>query len=126
MANLAQGDLFSPVRNQGVFSSHWLEHRLELEPEWAERADDATAALDALGKLWAKEGKRVEKYGNEQNLEYAFIQPVMEALGWKLHYQTFLQGREPDYALFVDDAALGSLALVNERSTESFQLRRGP
>jgi len=41
-------------------------------------------------KLWKTERGLVEKYGNEQGLEFAFIQPVMKALGWVPKYQTFL------------------------------------
>lgn len=63
--------------------------------------------------------KRVEKYGDEQGLEEAFIQPVLRALGWKLKYQTFLQGREPDYALFLDDADLDH-ALQADRKSPAF------
>ena len=92
----------APVRNVGLFSGHWLEHRLELEPDWAERSE--ADALTALGKLCAKERTRVEKYGDEQGMEEAFIQPVFKAVGWTLKYQTFLQDRKPDDALFPDDA----------------------
>jgi len=95
MPTAYQHDLFSPVRNRGVFSSYWLEHRLVREPDWTERAEDAADALTALGTLWKQVKGRVERYGNEQGLEYGFIQPVIEALGWKAKYQTFLQGREP-------------------------------
>lgn len=119
MPPLSAGDLFSPVRNRGVFSGHWLEHRLELEPEWAERAEAAADALTALGRLWEKEGKRVDKYGDEQGLEEAFIQPVLRALGWKLKYQTHLQERKPDYALFADDTALDA-ALAVDRTSPDF------
>src|SRR6516165_11641942 len=96
----------APVQNVGLFSSHWLEHRLGLEPEWEELRDEARATLDRLAELWKVQRNRVERYGNEQGLEEGFIQPVLRALGWKLKYQTWLQNREPDYALFLDDAAL--------------------
>ena len=114
----AQGDLFSPITNRGVFSSHWLEHRLELEPEWAERADEAADALARLEVLWAAQKARVGSYGNEQQLEYAFIQPVMRALGWHPIYQTFLKGREPDYALFLTDDALAASLAVGHKSDD--------
>ena len=32
---------FSPVKNFGLFSNHWLTNRLSLEPEWAELRDSA-------------------------------------------------------------------------------------
>jgi type I restriction-modification system DNA methylase subunit len=51
-------------------------------------------------------------------LEQAFIQPVFEELGWKLKYQTFLQNRKPDYALFLDDASLDAALRVSRNSPE--------
>jgi hypothetical protein len=59
----------------------------------------------------------VERYGNEQALEEGFIQPVLREMGWKLKYQTSLQGRKPDYALFLDDAALDA-ALAAEKAED--------
>lgn len=97
---------FNPVKNFGLLSSHWIENRLRLEAEWDELEEQARQALDELGRLWATQRTRVDQYGNEAGLEHAFIQPVLETLGWKPIYQTFLQGRKPDYALFLDDAAL--------------------
>jgi hypothetical protein len=32
---------FNPIRNSGLFSSHWLERRLLLEPEWTELKEAA-------------------------------------------------------------------------------------
>jgi hypothetical protein len=110
---------FGPVHNVGLFSSHWLEHRLELEPEWQELRDEASEVLKRLAELWKVERNRVERYGDEQGLEVGFIQPVLFALGWKLKYQTFVQGREPDYALFLDNAALDA-ALAAERKSPDF------
>jgi hypothetical protein len=96
----------SPVKNVGLLSSHWIENRLRLEPEWAEFLAQARAVLDRLGALWNVQRNRVEQYGDEAGLEQAFIQPVLTTLGWPLKYQTFLQGREPDYALFLDESGL--------------------
>lgn len=110
------GTLFSHIHNRGVFSAHWLEHRLEPEPDWKERADEAADALTTLAQLWAVEKKRVDRYGNEQGLEVGFIQPVMKVLGWKLKYQTHLHGREPDYALFLTDADLDAARGVEHTS----------
>jgi hypothetical protein len=44
---------------------------------------------------------------------------VLEILGWKLKYQTFLQGRKPDYALFSDDESLDA-ALQGDRKSPEF------
>lgn len=107
------------LRNRALFSGHWLENRLALEPEWVELRDEARGVLDSLSELWRVQRGRVEHYGDEQGLEQAFIQPVLERLGWKLKYQTFLQGRKPDYALFVSDEALDA-ALANGRNSPDF------
>ena len=60
--------LFGPVRNKGLFSSHWLEHRLQLEPEWNELRIEAREALNRLVELWSIERDRVHLYGGEQSL----------------------------------------------------------
>lgn len=108
-----------PLRNQDLFSTHWLKKRLPLEPEWHELRDQASEVLTTLGTLWQTQRNRVSQYGNEQGLEEGLIQPVLRALGWKLKYQTFLQGREPDYALFLDDASLDG-ALQAGRNSPDF------
>ena len=105
----------SPVRNSDFLSNHWLEHRLPLEPEWAEQTDAAGVVLERLLSLWGEEKNRVERYGDEAGLEEKFIQPVFKALGWHLKYQTYLNRREPDYALFVTDDDL--TAAVNAGRT---------
>jgi hypothetical protein len=110
---------FGPVHNVGLFSSHWLDHRLELEPEWQELRDEARDALERLAELWKVQRNRVERYGDEQGLEEGFIQPVLRTLAWQLKYQTFVQGREPDYALFLDDAGLDA-ALATGRTSADF------
>jgi type I restriction-modification system DNA methylase subunit len=107
------------LRNRALFSGHWLENRLALEPEWAELRNEARGVLDGLSELWRVQRGRVEHYGDEQGLEQAFIQPVLERLGWKLKYQTYLQGRKPDYALFVSDEALDA-ALASGRNSPDF------
>ena len=75
-------------------------------------------ALEALVALWKKERGRVERYGAEAPLEQAFIQPVLEATGWKLIYQTFLEGRKPDYALFASDDAMDAALRVDRTSPD--------
>jgi hypothetical protein len=89
-----------PLVNKNFLSSHWLEHRLSLEPEWKEYRSAAQEVLARLLSLWRVEKDRVARYGDEAGLEEKFIQPVFDILGWKLKYQAYLDGREPDYALF--------------------------
>ena len=109
---------FNPVKNSGLLSSHWIENRLRGEPEWNELGGRASQALDELLRLWEIQRTRVEQYGNEAALEHGFIQPVLEILGWKAFYQTFLQGRSPDYALFVDDASLDRAIAAGRNSPD--------
>jgi hypothetical protein len=106
------------VRNRGLFSNHWFENRLQREPEWGDLSAASLDALDRLSDLWTREKGRVERYGTEAPLEQAFIQPALEILGWKLIYQTHLQGRRPDYALFTDDAGLDAALHVDRLSPE--------
>ncbi len=110
---------FGPVRNRELLSNHWFEHRLPLEPEWSELEKAAQKAAEKLIDLWRIEKDRAPKYGDEAGLEEKLIQPVFEILGWKLKYQTFLQGREPDYALFISDSDLDR-ALDAGRRNEDF------
>lgn len=91
---------FSAVRNSDFLSNHWLEKRLPHEPEWDTVQPAAATALGKLADLWTRQKNLVERYDDEAGLEHAFIQPVLETLGWTLKYQAFLQGRKPDYALF--------------------------
>jgi hypothetical protein len=90
------------VRNYDLFSNHWLEERLKLEPEWSEAREQSRQALERLADLWRRERGRVASY-SEAGLEQAFIQPVLSELGWALVYQTHLRGRRPDYALFLSE-----------------------
>ncbi len=98
---------------------HWFEQRLPLEPEWHAVRASLEKIASGLLQLWAEQKTRVDLYGIEASLEQAFIQPVFQLLGWKLKYQTFLQGREPDYALFMDDEALDA-ALARGHSAPGF------
>ena len=109
---------FGPAQNSGLFSTHWLLHRLQLEPEWKDLREVSNQTLNELAGLWKTERTRVEQYQNEQALEFGFIQPVLKLLGWIPNYQTFLQGRKPDYALFGSDSALNSALAIGGKSPE--------
>jgi hypothetical protein len=110
---------FSAIRNSEFLAVHWFENRLSLEPEWQQVQDQVQDFAKSLLKLWSELKHRVELYGNEAGLEHGFIQPVLQLLGWKLKYQTYLQGREPDYGLFADDQALDA-ALAAGHTNPSF------
>ena len=93
---------FGPVRNSELFANHWLERRLRDEPEWEESRGDARDCLDALAQLWTEHGEIVQSGVGEAMVERTWVQPTLERMGWELFYQTHIQGRKPDYALFLD------------------------
>ena len=107
-----------PLRNSEFLSNHWLENRLPIEPEWRELRQRAQDTASRLIDIWNAQANRVERYGDEAGLEHAFIQPVFEALGWKIKYQAFLDGREPDYALFLTDDDLDFAIQAGRHSPE--------
>ena len=109
---------FGPALNSGLFSTHWLTNRLQRESEWTAYRDESNSVLAGLAELWKIQRKLVAKYQTEQTLEYHFIQPVLEALGWKPNYQTFLQGRKPDYALFSTQSDLVSAVNAGGKTPE--------
>ena len=109
---------FGCVRNSNLFSNHWLEHRLSLEPEWQAKRDAALRCLEIIEALWKEQAHRVSLYESEQPLEEAFIQPVLRALGWPLLYQAFVDGRKPDYALFLEHAAFDAALNAGRKSPE--------
>jgi hypothetical protein len=109
---------FGPVWNSELFSNYWLEKRLPLEPDWLEDLSGVEHIAENLIEIWQDQAPRVEKYGKEATLEEKFIQPVLRALGWKYFYQPSVQGREPDYALFLDQAELDRALEFGHRSPD--------
>ncbi|TWT41907.1 Modification methylase TaqI [Phycisphaerae bacterium RAS1] len=112
---------FGALRNSELFSNHWLQHRLQLEPEFAELRDAAGLAFRSVRQLWEMQRSRVEHYGDEAGLEQAFIQPLLATLGWILKYQTWLDGRKPDYALFLSEQALDAALRAGRNQPEFWQ-----
>jgi len=97
----------APADNSGLFSTHWLEHRLPDEPEWTDPGvrQRAESALDQLAAVWATVRPQVEHFTSEAELEDEFVRPALDALGWSYLIQRPLRHRKPDYALFLDAAA---------------------
>ena len=109
------------VVNHGLLSNHWKQNRLQLEPEWEMAIGAAPAIRSALRDLWTTEADRVELYGTEASLEIAFIQPVLRILGWSFKYQTYLMGREPDYALFEREESYDAALASDHKSPEFWE-----
>ena len=90
------------VKNQGLFSSHYLTKRLPTLPEWSE---DVAGILERLKTLYTSR-RRVADTWNEAQTENEFIRPTLDALGWEYIVQVTYtkRGKQnvPDYALFAD------------------------
>jgi hypothetical protein len=95
-----------PFVNRKLFSDHFLRERLPLWPEFADAA--AAPLIDDLADLWDRERAGLTT-ANEAQTEERFIKPVLTRLGFSFTVQagvvTAGGHRQPDYALFVDDAA---------------------
>jgi hypothetical protein len=91
--------------NRRLFSANFLFERL---PEWPELAAEADPVLHGrLRELWAAERAGLEA-ANEAQTEERLVKPVLAALGFAYTVQaamvTATGRRQPDYALFLDDA----------------------
>ncbi len=91
--------------SKSLFSQHYLEHRIQEHPEWAE---DVVEPFEHLRALY--EAKRdILPSLNEAQTESEFIRPVLDILGFAYIPQTPTRraGRiqRPDYALFADEGA---------------------
>ena len=91
--------------SKSLFSTHYLEHRIQEHPEWGAEVAQPFARLRAL-----YEARRDILPGlNEAQTETEFIRPVLEILGFAYIPQTPTRRagriRRPDYTLFADEAA---------------------
>ena len=77
--------------------------------------------LNVYSPSGARKRAGVELYGDEAGLEEKFIQPVFDILGWHLKYQTYLNRRSPDYALFLSDDDLTAAIKVPRTSSDFWQ-----
>lgn len=94
-----------PYDNRKLFSDHFLEDRLPSWPEFI--AIEPRGLLDDLATLLDQERAGLPS-ANEAQTEERFIKPILERLGFAFTVQagvaTAGARRQPDYALFVDDA----------------------
>ena len=95
-----------PYDNRKLFSDHFLSERLPAWPQFA--AADSASLLRDLAELWDRERAALPA-ANEAQTEERLIKPVLARLGFAFTVQagitTAAGHRQPDYALFVDDAA---------------------
>jgi len=88
---------------KSLFSEHYLEHRIQEHPEWAEDVAEPLARLQAL----YREKRDILPACNEAQTEAEFIRPVLEVLGFAYVPQPAARragrAQRPDYALFADE-----------------------
>ena len=61
-----------------LFSGHYLDTRLPLDPAWAE---DPRETFRRVRERWAQ-AQRFGATWNESQTEDEFVKPVLNALGW--------------------------------------------
>ncbi|HEX6782505.1 MAG TPA: N-6 DNA methylase [Solirubrobacterales bacterium] len=117
-----QGQLTAtPVENGGLFSEHFLEHRL---PEWPEYSDlDCRELMEEIGATWLREREGLSE-ANEAQVEEHLVQPVLNLLGhaWtpQAGYASATGRGVPDYALFLTDEARMKAAKLPKNSLDRF------
>lgn len=99
-------------QNLQLFTDHFFRKRL---PEWeAYRSFDAGPLLEELTSLWERHAPALTAGANEAQTEEDFIKPALKALGHHYKVQTGLRTatgrRQPDYALFADEATRDAAA----------------
>ncbi len=94
-----------PYDNRKLFSDHFLRDRLPAWPEFV--AADPASLLRDVAELWDRERLSLVS-ANEAQTEERFIKPVLARLGFAFTVQAGIATagghRQPDYALFADDA----------------------
>jgi len=100
-----------PYVNSNLFSSHYLDERLQARSEW-DCDDEAKHALKALQGLYNLEGPVVGGY-NEDSLIDNWIDEVLEIFG----YGTQVQVALPDERGFVDELLFVTPTVRREAAT---------
>jgi hypothetical protein len=104
------------IKNQGLFSDHYLRTRLPELPEWDA---DYASLRDRLADLLSDKADALPTL-NEPQTEQQFIRPAMDALGWsyetQITFRALARDYRPDYALFLsEDQQREARATVSSR-----------
>jgi len=100
-----------PYVNSNLFSSHYLDERLQTRSEW-DCDDEAKHALKALQGLYELEGPLLSGY-NEDTLIDNWIDEVLEIFGYVTQQQVAL----PDERGFVDELLFETPTVRREAAT---------
>ncbi|MFQ5857384.1 MAG: Eco57I restriction-modification methylase domain-containing protein [Anaerolineae bacterium] len=100
-------------RNHFLFSDYYLDHRVRERTEW--KAADARATFEEIAGLWQQFTPQSD---NEAQTEYAWIRPVLEALGHTFNVQvsvrTPLGTKTPDYVFYPDETTRDAARALRE------------
>ncbi len=103
-----------PYYNRGLFSEHYLLHRLSEHPVWQEYV--YTAFSQALS-LYQKKKEFLPTY-NERQTEEEFIQPLFSILGFaytpQVRFKRHEQVSVPDFALFISEESKRDAELTRQ------------
>ena len=95
-------NLPNALKNQSLFSNHYLDARIVEQPQWAD-TPDIESDYAAIKELFDTVAPNAEHL-NEAQTEQQFIQPLLKQLGHTFEVQPTLhtsQGaKRPDYAFF--------------------------
>jgi len=100
-----------PYVNSNLFSSHYLDERLQTRSEW-DCDDEAKHALKALQGLYELEGPLLSGY-NEDTLIENWIDEVLEIFGYGTQQQVAL----PEERGFVDELLFETPTVRREAAT---------
>ena len=134
MALALQGEGFEgALECRGVFSSGYLVRHFKAAPEFA-ALDETRRAYDSVAALWKQTARSLPRR-NEAFTCSAFLEPVMELLGWRRIPQAAMPAtgfgtrKRPDYCLFSDEqdfnaAANGDAGLLFAHSATVLEAKR--
>jgi type I restriction-modification system DNA methylase subunit len=99
----------APHRNQSLFSDHYLNTLLPVDPRWDAALPEAQAFLAWLQDLYRREQNHLAGY-NESQLEAHWFRPILTRLGHVFEPQAGVPGldrgiKHPDYVFFPSEAA---------------------
>ena len=103
--------------NKPLFSQHYLDHRLQDCPEWAE---NVAVGFNQLNSLYLSKKDLLPSLSEAQT-EEIFIKPALEILGFSYITQVKNRGKgrtqRPDYALFDNESDRdAAFALQNDET----------
>jgi len=92
--------VINPVRNNNLFSRHYLNSLINRNPEW--EREGHISPFNEIKQIFNEESAFLEHY-NEKQLEDHFFKPIFKILGFEYEVTaTTGFGEFPDFAFFAD------------------------